>query len=101
MYSPALSFAVAHPLHDCHAHHSARQADVANRLQFPAATYPNGVSPNPITIAGSKSFAHSPPFYPSPWGSGAGDWQDAYTKARAFVKQLTLIEKVNLTTGVG
>lgn len=26
---------------------------------------------------------------------------DAYTKARAFVQQLTLLEKVNLTTGVG
>ncbi|MCJ1465102.1 hypothetical protein MMC07_003718 [Pseudocyphellaria aurata] len=45
--------------------------------------------------------ATSPPYYPSPWGSGSGQWADAYTKARAFVKQLTLLEKVNLTTGVG
>lgn len=45
--------------------------------------------------------ATSPPHYPSPWGSGTGDWADAYTKARAFVQQLTLLEKVNLTTGVG
>lgn len=45
--------------------------------------------------------ATSPPYYPSPWGSGAGEWADAYTKARAFVKQLTLLEKVNLTTGIG
>ncbi|KIX06192.1 uncharacterized protein Z518_04166 [Rhinocladiella mackenziei CBS 650.93] len=43
----------------------------------------------------------SPPSYPSPWGSGAGDWGAAYEKARAFVSQLTLLEKVNLTTGVG
>ncbi|KAK5373757.1 hypothetical protein LTR20_003579 [Exophiala xenobiotica] len=43
----------------------------------------------------------SPPSYPSPWGSGAGDWAAAYEKARAFVSQLTLLEKVNLTTGVG
>ena len=43
----------------------------------------------------------SPPSYPSPWGSGAGDWAAAYQKARAFVSQLTLLEKVNLTTGVG
>lgn len=52
---------------------------------------------NPI----SAEPATSPPHYPSPWGSGAGEWADAYTKARAFVKQLTLLEKVNLTTGVG
>lgn len=43
----------------------------------------------------------SPPSYPSPWGSGAGNWSAAYEKARAFVSQLTLLEKVNLTTGVG
>ena len=43
----------------------------------------------------------SPPAYPSPWGSGAGDWGAAYAKARAFVSGLTLMEKVNLTTGVG
>ena len=46
-------------------------------------------------------FWTSPPSYPSPWGSGAGDWASAYQKARAFVSQLTLLEKVNLTTGVG
>jgi len=33
-------------------------------------------------------------------GSGAG-WADAMSKAQAFVRQLTLTEKVNLTTGVG
>ncbi|EXJ85576.1 beta-glucosidase [Capronia coronata CBS 617.96] len=43
----------------------------------------------------------SPPSYPSPWGAGHGDWGPAYEKARAFVSQLTLLEKVNLTTGVG
>jgi len=31
----------------------------------------------------------------------ADGWQEAYTKARDFVSQLTLLEKVNLTTGVG
>lgn len=43
----------------------------------------------------------SPPFYPSPWARGGNGWQDAYQKAQAFVSQLTLLEKVNLTTGVG
>ncbi len=46
--------------------------------------------------------AASPPFYPSPWmDPNANGWEDAYAKAKAFVSQLTLTEKVNLTTGVG
>lgn len=28
-------------------------------------------------------------------------WEQAYEKARAFVSQLTLAEKVNITTGIG
>jgi hypothetical protein len=44
----------------------------------------------------------SDPFYPSPWmDPNADGWEDAYAKAKAFVSQLTLMEKVNLTTGVG
>ncbi|KAL8948156.1 MAG: hypothetical protein Q9222_005633 [Ikaeria aurantiellina] len=67
---------------------------------FPNATYPNATSPNPG--AGETSGpAFSPPKYPSPWGSGAGNWSAAYQKARAFVSQLTILEKVNITTGVG
>lgn len=49
----------------------------------------------------TSGLAFSEPFYPSPWMSGEGDWADAYAQARAFVSQLTLLEKVNLTTGVG
>ena len=30
-----------------------------------------------------------------------GDWAVAYQKAQALVKQMTLAEKVNVTTGVG
>ncbi|KAK4507935.1 hypothetical protein PRZ48_001670 [Zasmidium cellare] len=61
-----------------------------------SAPFANASTPNtPLTNA------TSPPKYPSPWGSGLGDWADAYQKAEAFVKQLTLLEKVNLTTGVG
>jgi beta-glucosidase len=33
--------------------------------------------------------------------SGSDGWGEAYARARAFVSQLTLLEKVNLTTGVG
>ena len=72
-----------------------------NYQYFPSATYPNATSPNPAAKDGTSSFQTSPPKYPSPWGSGTGDWASAYTKARAFVGQLTLLEKVNLTTGVG
>ena len=32
-------------------------------------------------------------------GSGAGDWQAAYQKAKAFVGKLSAEEKVNLTAG--
>ena len=68
--------------------------------QFPNATYPNATSPDPLAGSG-QGRAKSPPYYPSPWGAGTGDWATAYTKAQAFVSQLTLLEKVNLTTGVG
>jgi hypothetical protein len=33
--------------------------------------------------------------------NGQGEWSEAYQKAIAFVSQLTLAEKVNLTTGAG
>ncbi|KAK3368598.1 glycoside hydrolase family 3 protein [Podospora didyma] len=46
--------------------------------------------------------ATSDPYYPSPWMDPEADgWEDAYAKAKDFVSQLTLLEKVNLTTGVG
>ncbi|KAI9841228.1 MAG: hypothetical protein M1838_003661 [Thelocarpon superellum] len=54
-----------------------------------------------VTESGAQSFQASPPKYPSPWGSGTGGWHDAYSKARVFVSQLTLEEKVNLTSGIG
>lgn len=66
---------------------------------FPNATYPGAV--DPFTENGDQSLQKSDPFYPSPWISGQGEWADAYAKARDFVSQLTLLEKVNLTTGVG
>ncbi|RFN54953.1 beta-glucosidase [Fusarium flagelliforme] len=37
--------------------------------------------------------------YPSPQGQGRGIWKTAYTKAEAFVSQLTLEEKANVTRG--
>ncbi|KAF5007104.1 hypothetical protein FDECE_6535 [Fusarium decemcellulare] len=53
-------------------------------------------------VARNDSLAHSPPHYPSPWmDPQATGWEDAYARAKEFVSQLTLLEKVNLTTGVG
>jgi beta-glucosidase len=43
----------------------------------------------------------SPPSYPSPWMHGGQGWEQAYQKAIKFVSQLTLLEKVNITTGTG
>jgi len=43
----------------------------------------------------------SPIIYPSPPTTGQGIWAEAVAKARAFVSDLTLEEKVNITTGVG
>ncbi|KAI1098251.1 glycoside hydrolase family 3 protein [Jackrogersella minutella] len=49
-----------------------------------------------------RDLTGSDPHYPSPWmNPTAQGWEDAYVKARDFVSQLTLAEKVNLTTGVG
>lgn len=49
-----------------------------------------------------NDLAYSPPFYPSPWMDPEADgWQDAYAQAYAVVSEMTLLEKVNLTTGVG
>jgi len=43
----------------------------------------------------------SPIVVPAKNVSGDGSWSSAVAKARAFVAQLTLDEKVNLTTGIG
>lgn len=46
----------------------------------------------------------SPPYYPTPYGTGyspLGDWEGAYASATAFVRKLSLVEKVNITTGTG
>ncbi|PKY03073.1 beta-glucosidase-related glycosidase [Aspergillus campestris IBT 28561] len=45
--------------------------------------------------------AYSPPYYPAPKGGWLSDWEDAYEKAHELVSQMTLAEKVNLTTGTG
>ncbi|KAI9805035.1 MAG: hypothetical protein M1833_006339 [Piccolia ochrophora] len=43
----------------------------------------------------------SPPWYPTPRGGTSRSWQDSYSKAQKMVNQMSLIEKVNVTTGTG
>ncbi|KAI9934276.1 hypothetical protein ASPWEDRAFT_108100 [Aspergillus wentii DTO 134E9] len=52
-------------------------------------------------VSAKDDLAFSPPFYPSPWANGEGEWADSYKRAVEFVSNLTLAEKVNLTTGSG
>lgn len=72
----------------------------ADPLVTQQATYANAI--DSAIAAGVQTNQTSPPFYPSPWATeNTVGWADAYTKAKDFVSQLTLLEKVNLTTGVG
>ncbi|RDL40699.1 Beta-glucosidase [Venustampulla echinocandica] len=43
----------------------------------------------------------APPYYPAPKGGWVADWSAAYSKAQKVVANMTLAEKVNLTTGTG
>lgn len=67
---------------------------------FLSSVYPGADSPDPAALA-AENAVFSPPYYPSPWGTGSGNWSIAYSRARAFAQQLTLAEKINLTTGIG
>jgi beta-glucosidase-like glycosyl hydrolase len=43
----------------------------------------------------------SEPWYPTPRGGTLKSWDEAYRRAAQLVNQMTLVEKVNITTGVG
>lgn len=43
----------------------------------------------------------SPPWYPSPRGGTVKRWADSYSKAKGLVERMSLVEKVNVTTGTG
>jgi beta-glucosidase len=51
-------------------------------------------------ITSDTYFYGESPLVPPPAGTGAGNWSAAYAKAKAFVAQLSLDEKVNFTAGV-
>jgi beta-glucosidase len=42
-----------------------------------------------------------PPYYPAPYGGWIESWADSYDKAKALVDEMTLAEKVNITSGTG
>ncbi|CAI7659522.1 unnamed protein product [Penicillium palitans] len=41
------------------------------------------------------------PWYPTPLGGTSEKWKESYAKAQEMVKEMTLAEKVNVTTGTG
>ena len=43
----------------------------------------------------------SPPWYPSPQGGTLEAWKESYAKASRMVAKMSLVEKVNITTGTG
>jgi beta-glucosidase len=43
----------------------------------------------------------SPPWYPTPSGGTVSSWKDSYDKAQKLVDRMSLVEKVNITTGTG
>ena len=52
-------------------------------------------------VGGIPPDGQSDPWYPAPRGGTVREWQESYKKAAALVDQMTLVEKVNLTTGTG
>lgn len=80
-------------------HISTRWSGTEHTQIFPDTVYPGAESPDPNVEAGAQFGQRSPPHYPSPWIEGLGNWRPAYEKARALVSQMTLLEKVNVTTG--
>ncbi|KAJ5972930.1 Glycoside hydrolase superfamily [Penicillium vulpinum] len=41
------------------------------------------------------------PWYPTPLGGTSEQWKESYVKAQEMVREMTLAEKVNVTTGTG
>ncbi|KAH8671312.1 glycoside hydrolase superfamily [Xylariales sp. PMI_506] len=54
-----------------------------------------------VITSDSYFYGESEPIYPSPNMTGTDTWADAFTKAAALVQNMTLAEKIGLTTGAG
>lgn len=48
-----------------------------------------------------SNYTQSPPYYPTPYGGWISSWNASYARAAAVVANMTLAEKVNLTSGTG
>ncbi|KAJ5169240.1 uncharacterized protein N7482_004834 [Penicillium canariense] len=57
------------------------------------------ISLSQVITSDTYFYGQSPPVYPSPEGTGSGNWESAYQKARSFVGKLTVEEKLNFTAG--
>ncbi|KIV90691.1 hypothetical protein PV10_05319 [Exophiala mesophila] len=53
------------------------------------------------TIGQHQINGQSPPWYPTPLGGSVSSWEKSYEKAKILVDRLSLLEKVNITTGTG
>jgi beta-glucosidase len=69
-------------------------------LTLTAAALLRSGSAQGVIESDSVFYGQSPAVYPTPQISGLGDWAASYAKASAFVAQLCLEEKSNLTFGV-
>ncbi|KAJ5822619.1 Glycoside hydrolase superfamily [Penicillium robsamsonii] len=58
-----------------------------------------GLPWSPAT-AGNDGF-QTVPWYPTPLGGTSAQWKESYAKAQEMVREMTLTEKVNVTTGTG
>lgn len=69
-------------------------ASEADRIQ--------GLQANPIAERDPVPAGYvAAPYYPTPPGGWVSSWSASYAKAQAVVANMTLAEKVNLTTGTG
>lgn len=53
----------------------------------------------PLNTTILTEYGSSPPVYPSPQSTGAGGWEAALEKAKAWTAQLTIEEKADMVTG--
>lgn len=70
-------------------------------LFTPLTTLASPIADSPLAARDSDDAYTSIPYYPAPKGGWVSSWSDTYEKAHRVVSNMTLAEKVNLTTGTG
>ncbi|KAI3390563.1 hypothetical protein diail_9198 [Diaporthe ilicicola] len=55
--------------------------------------------PGADALTDEDFYGQSPPVYPAPHAKGLGNWASAFSAAEALVGQMTLEEKLNVTSG--